>query len=74
MCRYTETEFISLKSTAKEAVLPIYSNMVESRRKMWSLCMRSRCSKVSPTYMAKVSSIVMLNLIVRHSRKRTEKS
>jgi hypothetical protein len=47
--------------------LPIYSNMVESRRKMWSLCMRFRCFKVSPTYMERVSSIVMLNLIVRHS-------
>ena len=66
MYRYTETEYTSSKSTAKEAVLPIYSNMVESRRKMWSLCMRSRCFKVSPISMGKVSNIVMSSLIVRH--------
>jgi hypothetical protein len=47
--------------------LPIYSNMVESRKKMWSLCMRSRCFKVSPTYMERVSSIVMSSPIVRPS-------
>lgn len=46
--------------------MPIYSSMAEWKKKMLSLCMRSRCFKVSPIYMGKVSSIVTLNPIVSH--------
>jgi len=58
-CRYTEIEYTSLKNIVKEVVWPIYSNMEESRMKMWSLFMLSRCCTVCRTYMEKVSSIVM---------------
>ena len=65
-CRYTEIEYTSLKNIAKEVVWPIYSNMEESRMKMWSLSMLYKCCTVCRTYMEKVSSIVMSSRTVSH--------
>jgi mitogen-activated protein kinase kinase kinase len=64
--RYIETEFTSLRNTAKEVVWPIYSNMAEWRRRTWSRSMLFRCCKVSNIYMERVSSIVMSSRIVSH--------